>query len=61
MNCKQRAAECLDYVDNGLNVTWNFCMFMNNNTTICRERAIVDFDIIEKAVMDDTFKYDFGE
>ncbi|WKY12636.1 hypothetical protein Q1695_003885 [Nippostrongylus brasiliensis] len=61
-NCKQRAKECIDYADNGLRITWNFCMFINNdNTTICRDRAIIDYEIIKSAVMNDTFKYDFAD
>ncbi|KHJ84735.1 hypothetical protein OESDEN_15547 [Oesophagostomum dentatum] len=73
-NCKERRDECLQYTTNGLKVTWNFCelilsssvmfslqcMFLNNdNEKACRERAIIDYEVIKTAVMNDTFKYDF--
>nr|CDJ85650.1 Protein ZC412.10 [Haemonchus contortus] len=62
LNCKARAIECLDYANNGLRITWNFCNFLNNdNVTVCRERAITDYEIIKGAIMNDTFKYDFAD
>lgn len=33
----------------------------NDNERICRERAMVDFEIIKTAVMNDSFKYDFAD
>ncbi|KAK5969138.1 hypothetical protein GCK32_020041 [Trichostrongylus colubriformis] len=62
LNCKARALECRDYANNGLKVTWNFCMYLNNdNVTACRARAIIDYEIIKTTVMNDTFKYDFAD
>ncbi|CAJ0588685.1 unnamed protein product [Cylicocyclus nassatus] len=59
-NCKERKEECLVYAERGLNVTWNFCMFANNDDEkMCRERATVDYEVIKDVVMNDTFKYDF--
>ncbi|KAK6758882.1 hypothetical protein RB195_016236 [Necator americanus] len=61
-NCEERKEECLKYADNGLKVTWNFCMFLNNdNEKTCRERANIDYEIIKNVVMNDTFKYDFAK
>ncbi|PAV66270.1 hypothetical protein WR25_01233 [Diploscapter pachys] len=57
-NCKERSEECVLYAENGLNVTWSFCMYANeDNIHACRQRILIDYEIIKNVIQKNQFNY----